>query len=115
MSALADLATETGTVVVLVSAIGGFATRYGGRYARRWLEDQFNRVSAEQAKTAKNTEQLVHNGGSHVADYARDARDISQKTLDAVAANNERLTAHLIEAAEQRGAVNAQLAMLQGK
>lgn len=68
------------TVLTLVISAGASAAVVGAVWKRalRGLAHSIRRVE-------ESTEQLRHNGGSHVADYARDARNLSQETLERVA------------------------------
>lgn len=56
----------------------------------------------------QNTNQLQHNGGSHVADYAKDARDSSFRTEAA-------LTQHLIDSAAAKAEHGAKIDLLMQK
>lgn len=80
---LADLATEGAFFLALAAGLGvpGY-------------------VSLRQ-----DTRQLRHNGGSHVADYAMEARDNSRRTLEA-------LQVHLVESARKNGEQDALLQVL---
>lgn len=86
MSQGADLATITGAVIAVVGVIL--------TVMKLWIE-----------KITRDTKQLQHNGGSHVADYARDARDESRKT-------NERLDSFIFESAKKESAQDAQIELL---
>lgn len=75
MSALPTVQTVL-TLVISVGASGAVIAALW-RFLVRGLARSIHRV--EEA-----TDQLRHNGGSHVADYARDARNLSQETLERV-------------------------------
>lgn len=62
----------------------------------------------------EDTKQLQHNGGTHVADYARDARDAAREAVTAVAALGEKFTVHLVEAARKDAEQDALLRVLMG-
>jgi hypothetical protein len=80
---MADTATVAGGVI----AVGGVIVTS----LKLWIE--------------RDLKQLRHNGGSHVADYARDARDNSQKAL-------EMIGEHLVQSARKEGEQDAKLAIL---
>jgi hypothetical protein len=62
----------------------------------------------------RETAQLRHNGGTHVADYARDARDESRQTNEKLDKLSEALTQHLIQSAAKEAEQDAKLGVLLG-
>lgn len=64
-----------------------------------------NQLTGQLAAIQQNTRQLEHNGGSHVADYARDARDSANSIARQVAD-----LAELVDDAAQAARTAAQTA-----
>lgn len=60
----------------------------------------------------EDTKQLQHNGGSHVADYAKDARDAARDAVAAVQKLSDVLTAFRIDVARKEGEQDAKLGVL---
>ena len=69
-------------------------------------------VVAEQKLVRSDTAQLQHNGGSHVADYARDARDASIRTDAKIDELSEKLTEHLIQSAAKHAGAEGKIEIL---
>lgn len=59
-----------------------------------------------------DTSQLQHNGGGHVADYAKDARDESRKTNEKIDQLTEKLNDHLIQSAAKHAKVDGAVEVL---
>lgn len=72
-----------------------------------------NMIRREVRAVREDTQQLRKNGGRSVADHVQQAKDISQATLDAVEKIDRRLSDHLIDAAAQRGAMEARMTLIE--
>lgn len=96
----ASIATIIGGVAVIMTLVLGIM--------KLWIKQ----VIAEQKLVRSDTAQLQHNGGSHVADYARDARDAAIKTDGKLDTLSDKLTEHLIQSASKHAEQDAQIKIL---
>ena len=94
----------------IATIVGGVAVIVGAALAvlKLWLRQ----VIAEQKLVRSDTAQLQHNGGSHVADYARDARDASIRTDAKIDELSEKLTEHLIQSAAKHAGAEGKIEIL---
>jgi hypothetical protein len=92
------MATEASGAVAVGAAILGAVTWA----ATKWID---SRLDDKLGPIRNQTKQLDHNGGGHVADYAKDARDESRKTNEKLDALAEKLNTHLVEESFWRGQI----------